>query len=112
MFAAEKFRHPQPAETAAAERPQKQRLAAGVETHHDERGDAGRAPDMLLPELEEIVALIRGGKAAFERPPKRLGRGHVLENLEARQAAVGNRHDLGAGGPAQRVDVHGARANP
>ncbi len=45
---------------------------------------------MALPEIEEVVALVGGGEAIgpFQRPPMRLGGGHVVEYLDPRDTAV------------------------
>ena len=112
VLAAEKFHHPRARELPAAERPQEQRRAGGIEADDDEGGDAGGGAEVALPELEEVVALIGRGEAVagLQRPPMRLGGGHVLDDLDLRDAAIGGRRKpVGVGARAQGKDIHGRR---
>jgi len=110
MLAAEELRHPQAGDHAEAERPQEQRRPNGVEGHHDARRHAAGCPDMALPEIEKVVALVGGcqGLRAFQRPPMRVRRRHVVESLQPRDTAVdGGRNPASAGGERRATTFMG-----
>src|SRR6516165_9082062 len=84
MFRAEKAREPQRTLARAPERPQKERLPAGVESGDDAGLNARAFSHMALPGGEQVEALIGGGKrsARFEPTPGGLRRRQRIESLD------------------------------
>ena len=98
MLAAEELDHLEPADTATAERPQKQRRALGIESRDNAGRDAGRGADMAVPQAQEVVALIGGGEPGgmLERAPGRFGRGEIVINGDTRNSRVDRRNGGGS----------------
>ena len=89
MLAAEKSRNARASLALYAERQQQQRLAVLVVGDDDEGPDAFACPDLTLPCIEQIEALIRRGKLAglFEAAPDGFRLTHVSDNIDAGNAA-------------------------
>ncbi len=67
--------------------------------------------NVALPKLEEIIALIRSGKAVgtLQRSPMRLGGCQVVENLDPRNMALARRQAAAGGEGTHGHDIHGLR---
>ncbi len=111
VLAAEELDHRAAADMDAAERPQEQRRADGVEADDDEGAEARFGADMALPERREIVALVGGGERvrALERAP--VGSAAAISSNTStramRPATAGSGAAIGIES-AQGDDVHGA----
>src|SRR5258708_17768137 len=89
MLGAEEAGEPDRSHLPAAEWPQEQRLAGGIEAGDDERDDAVLGAGMALPGGQQIEALIGGGPGAvsLERAPERLRRPPIVQHLDPGDAA-------------------------